>query len=676
MDFGNAVKDELSGSGAKSYVAGLTRYHRVQASPMMHASAEHVRDELKSFGMDDVRIERFPADGRRRYWTHITVPGWTVRGAELRLVEPNERLLARFSDIPQSLHSYSQGTPQGGVTAELVDVGKGISSEDYVGKRVKGKLVLATGRGSIVQKEAVVKRGAAGVITDGLSYEFPGVRESTDIPDAHAYQGIWPDAEDAKMVKFGFSLSRRQGNELKKYLAEGKKVKLHAKVDAEFCLGSYSVVNASIRGCERPQEEIFLVAHLCHPKPSANDNASGSGLLIEVARTISSLIRSGRVTLPKRTIRFLWVPETTGSVAFLSKHPELYSRLKAGINMDMVGEDQTLCRSTLTMDCTPDSLPSYLNDFVFSMIERANAEYDPMVKTGMVSNFRYARTTYSGGSDHAEFNESTVGAPCVGLTQWPDMFYHTSLDTLDKVSEESLRRVGWTAAVSALTLADADQDTVHRLAVQTASEGMKRVSDAVQTASSELLGAKRASKGKGVRTELARLVLFHRMRVSKVTGRETNAVRSLRRLDRDIGSDEFVEQQATAVSEHGSRELSRLNTIVGSVVSQDAISSLMRKGFSKAEMNAKKVVPKRLFKGSLDPGHLSKTIGEKRCEWYQGAGDRDASFSKKMYDIVNLMDGERDLCEITEVVSAEYGPTNMDDVLRFVADLKRARLVE
>ena len=676
MEFGRIVKDELSGSVAKSYVAGVTRYHRIQASPMMHAAAEHVTEELKPFGLDDVTVERYPSDGRRRYWTHMSVAGWTVRSAELRLVEPSEHLLAKFSDIPQSLHTFSKGTPRDGVTAELIDVGKGVSDEDYVGKKVKGKFVLATGRGKSVQREAVVKRGAAGVITDGLTYEFPGVRESTDIPDAHAYQGIWPDAKDMKSIRFGFSLSRRQGNELRKYLASGKTVRLHAKVDAEFTKGAYSVVNASIRGSERPQDEIFLVAHLCHPKPGANDNASGSGLLIEVARTISSLIRSGKIERPKRTIRFLWVPETEGSVAFLSKHPETYDRLKAGINLDMVGEDQTLCKSTLCMDCTPDSMPTYLNDFVFSMMERANAEYDPMVKIGIVSNFRYARTVYSGGSDHTEFNESTVGVPCVGLTQWPDMFYHTSLDTLDKVSEDSLRRVGWIAAVSALTLADADSDTVHEIAVLSSSEGMKRISESVRKACSELLEAKRSSRGKGAKADLVRLAIFHRMRVSKIVSRDVKAVRSLVRLDAESGADAFVEQQVAATSAHGSRELSRLNDIVDSVIGKGAAAALMQRGLSKAETQAKKTVPRRLFKGSLDSEFLSEAIGEKRHRWYDEVEKRDPSFSKKMYEIVNLMDGDRDLCEITEVISAQYGPTDIADVQKFVADLKYAHLVK
>lgn len=670
MDFGRVVKDELSGSVAKSYVAGLTRYHRVHGSSMMHAAAEHVRDELDKVGVDDVRIERYPADGRRKYWTYTSTVGWTVRQAELRLVGPGTGLLARYTDIPQSLHTYSKGTPPGGVTAELVDVGKGVSAEDYSGKNVKGRFVLATGRARTVQLQAVVKRGAAGVITDGLGYEFPGVRESSDVPDAHAYQGIWPTAKDAKSIKFGFSLSRRQGDQLRKHMAAGEKVRLHAVVDAELSPGSYSIVTATIKGSERAEDEIFLVAHLCHPKPSANDNASGSGLLVEIARTISALIRSGKIERPKRTIRFLWVPETVGTVVFLSKHHEMHDRLIAGINLDMVGEDQTLCKSTLCMDCTPDSLPSYLNDFVYSMVERADSEYDPMVKIRMVSNFRRARTPHTGGSDHAEFNESTVQAPCVSLTQWPDMFYHTSLDTLDKVSEDSLRRVGWSVAVSALTLADADADMIHEISVLCSSQGMRRISEAVEAASSELMSAKRSAKG-----DLAKLALFHTMRLGHIAKREVMAVMSLARLDEKAGFDKFVEGQASAVSEHGSRELARLNAIIDPIVSKATAARTMRKGLSKDESRAKKIVLRKRFKGTLDSDFLSDTLGEKRHEWYHEVEKRDPDFPRKMYEVLNLMDGERDLCEIMEVVSTEYGPTDIAAVLRFVDDLKSLRLV-
>jgi len=668
-DFMEIVKHEFSGSKAKAFVAELTRFHRIQGSPMMHDAAEHIVEELKAMGIDQSHIERYPADGREKYWTYTAVMGWSVRGAELRMVEPHEKLLARFSDVPQSLHTYSRGTPEGGVTAELVDGGKGVTDTDYSGKDVSGKLVLATGLAKAVHTEAVAKRGAAGVITDSLSYEFPGVRESMDIPDAHSYQGIWPDAAAAEKTRFGFSLSRRQGNELRKHLEAGRTVRLHAEVDAELSPGEYSIVSAIIPGSERPDEEIFLSAHLCHPKPSANDNASGSGLLIEIARTISALIVSGRIKRPRRTIRFIWVPETVGSTIYLSKHPELHSRLIAGVNLDMVGEDQELCRSTLCMDCTPDSLPSYLNDLVFSMLERSDAECDKMVKLGMVGTFRYERTAFTGGSDHAEFNESTVGAPCVGLTQWPDLFYHTSLDTIDKVSEDSLHRVGLAVASSVLTLADADETTVHGLATLTCSEGMRRISDVVKKASHELF------KHKGSSGEVKRLAGHHLTKLRHVTEREHRAVMSVDRLDSVGGKDEFVRHQMASLVEHGSREKARMDSIIERSlhgVTSDAPQTTAESGgvpWSRA------VVPTRLFKGTLDSDAIAESLGRDAYQWYRDIEKKDQSFSKKMYEALNLMDGKRDIDEICEFVSAEYGPTDVEDLLKFLTDLKGIRFV-
>lgn len=667
MNLGRLVRDELSGSRAKSYVVGLTDFHRIQASPMMHAAAEHVRDRLREIGVDEVDIVRFPADGRRKYWTHVSTLGWSVNEAELRLLEPEERVLARFSDIPQSLHTLSRSSPKDGVTGDLVDVGKGTRDEDYSGKRVKGRFVLATGRAKPVHREAVLKRGALGVLTDALTYEFPGVRETSDIPDAHAYQGLWPDADEAKKVKFGFSLSRRQGNELRRHLESGVKVRLHATVDAEFLPGEYSIVTAAIKGSSRPDEEIFLSAHLCHPKPGANDNASGSGVLLEIARTITSLIGSGKMHRPSRTIRFLWVPETTGTVAYLSKSPEARSRLVAGINLDMVGADQQRCRSTLCMDPTPDSMPSFLNDLVFSTLMSSDAVYDDMVKIDIPSNFRRAWTKYSGGSDHSEFNDSTVGIPCVGLTQWPDVFYHTSLDTIQNLSKDSLRRVGWIAAVSVLTMAHADGDAVHGMTHLACTGGKKRISEAAGAAAETLLDAK--CGGAHARAP----VESQRDRLQHIIVREQKAVESISRIDDEAGTDGFVKMQVASLMDHGRLESARLEAVIESLFPGGKMLPDAR--LSKAEKRLRGIIPKRLFKGTLDDAFVLKMLGVDRCRWYDEAEERDSWFSRKTYEMVNLMDGRRDMLEIVRFVSAEYGPTDHEDVFRFLDDMREMRLI-
>jgi len=676
MDFSKAVKEELSGSIARSYVAQISRFHRIQGSTMYHDAAEYVRNEARRLGLKDAQIERFIADGKRRYWTYLSPVGWTVRSAELRILEPENRLLARYEDIPQSLHTFSNGTPKEGITAGLIDVGSGVKTEDYKAKSVKGKIVLATGRADRVHEEAVIKRGAAGVITDSIAIELPHVRETLDLPDAHSYNGIWPKGKEIEKTRFGFSITKRQGTHIRKFLSSGKKVKLFASVDARLFSGWEEVVTATIPGTSKSKEEVFVIAHLCHPKPSANDNASGSGMLLEIARTIIRLIESGKISRPWRTIRFIWVPETLGTVAYLERHTDTHDRFVAGVNLDMVGQDQTLCGSTLNLTRTPDSLPSYLNDFVLSLIEQSIREYDKGTAHGSASTFRYASTTFSGGSDHAEFDDATVAVPCVSMTQWPDLFYHTSEDTIDKVSEDSLKRVGWITTMAALMLANADRTMAYRLASKTAAKGLGRISEEGHAAAEELFKKSQDHKIKNKSSELAKSAEYHSNRLQHVIWREQQAVRSVKRLADDPELDAVVERHCRDIMNHGRKELAKLAETAEFVARTAAIKVPSRLEGTRSDKEAKNLVPKRMFKGTLNLEILIETLGEKEYDWYRHLDESDYNSGNKLYEVLNFMDGKKSLHDIVKAVSSEYTPMDMDRALRFVRDLEKSRLLK
>ena len=679
MNLNKLVKDELSGAVAKGFVEQITRFHRIQASTMFHEAAEYVKSELLKIGLKDATIEQFPADGKTKYWTYTSPIGWTVKSAELYLTEPEEKLIVRYEDVPTCLHTYSKATPPKGVTAELINVGTGTKPKDYEGKDVKGNFVLATGRATLVHEQAVYKHGAVGVMTDAITYEMPSVRESLDIPDAHAYQGIWPNAEEQDKVTFGFSLSKRQGNQLRALLRSGKTVKLKAKVDAQLFPGNEDVITATIPGKTKPNEEIFLIAHLCHPKPSANDNASGSGLLIEIARTIMALMNSGKIEQPARTIRFFWVPETMGTVAYLSHHENMFNRFVAGINLDMVGQNQELCKSTLNLDRTPDSCPSYLNDYVYSLIEKSIKEFDTVTGFGSSSTFRYNTTTFSGGSDHAEFTNSTVSVPCVMLLQWPDLFYHTSMDTIDKVSEDSLKRIGWITAVAVLTLANATADTAYLLANQTASKGITRIEDTAREATEELFKKKEDPKLKEkpaeLAKELAKTALRYKNKIQHVIWREKEAIKSVKKLAENPELNVLINKLCKDIANQGQQKIARFEEILNFIAKTSAISIPERLEETRAETEVKKLVPKRLFKGTLNFDILKKVLGKKKYEWYQEIYEKDPKFGTKTAEFINFIDGKRRAYDIVKAISAEYSETNLEHVLKFLRDLEKAKLV-
>jgi len=675
------VKEELSGENAKSYVAEITRFHRIQASTMFHQAAEHVKKTLLNMGLKDAKIERFVSDGAKKYWTHISPMGWEIQSAELRIIEPEQQLLARYADTPTCLHTCSKATPPKGVTAELIDVGTGKNPEDYKGKEVKGKFVLATARAKLVHEQAVYKRGAAGVITDTLAYEKENVRESVDIPDADSYQSIWPTKDVADKVTFGFSISKRQGNHLRELLKENKSVKLNAKVDARLFDSHLDVVTTTITGTAKPNEEVFLIAHLCHPQPSANDNASGSGLLIEIARTIHTLIASGRIPRPARTLRFMWVPETYGTVAFLSTHEDWPKRLVAGINLDMVGENQELCRSTLKLDRTPDSLPSYLNDLVLSLMEQSVKEFDTTTDFGSASTFRYSVETHSGGSDHHEFVDSTIGVTCIMLLQWPDLFYHTSQDTIDKVSADSLKRVGWIATVAILTLANAGTEEATFLANETHSRGITRIEETRRHGIQALWENKNNPKLKQDPAELAEALTKtadeYRYRLEHVTGREIQAVRSVKRLANNPQLDNLVQKLCKSLSDHGEQAQKRLEESLTFTAKSADVSVPIQLEETKIEKETKKIVPKRLFKGTLSLDTLKQLLNEEDYLWHQTMREKDQDFRKKTAETINHIDGKTTLHEIIKKVSAEYTTKiKPEHALKLIHDLQKTKLIK
>jgi hypothetical protein len=678
MRIDRLVTEEVSGSLAKGYVADIARFHRIQASTMFHDSAEHVRSELRKMDLRDARIERFTADGRHTYWTYTSPVGWEVRSAELVLLEPERKVLASYMDCPQSLHTYSKGTSKQGVVAQLVDVGAGTEPKDYAGKKVRGKFVLASGRAMSVHQEAVHKRGAAGVITDTMPYEFPGVRESLDVPDAHAYQGIWPDAKMLNKLAFGFSLSKRQGNHLRGLLKSSKKVELKAVVDARLFPGHEEVVTATIKGSELPGEEIFLIAHLCHPKPGANDNASGSGAVLEIARTITTLLRAGKIARPKRTIRFLWVPETLGTVAYLAAHEDVPSRFVAGVNLDMVGEDQEKCGSVLQMTKTPDSLPSFLNDYMNDVYERSLKSLDKMVGLGLVSKFRFSATRFSGGSDHAEFTTSTTRVPCVSFTQWPDKFYHTSMDTMDNVSEDSMRRICWIGTVGALELANAGAEEAILISALTAASGAQRLKEAGKASARALFDAvdDAADKGRKLPGELLAIGAEGKARIAHIEDREKRAVESVEKLGRSKTANAFVKKCQNELGAIANQETAKLDEVLALVAAKASIRLPNRMPEPGAAKELRKMTPRKQFEGTLNHDLLKERLGRERYERHKAMTDKDRDFDNKTYEALNYMNGKRSGLEILEAVSSEYGRTDPGALLELLKDLEKANLVK
>ncbi|MDI6893457.1 MAG: DUF4910 domain-containing protein [Bacillota bacterium] len=228
---------------------------------------------------------------------------------------------------------------------------------------------------------------------------------------------------------------------------------VHARVAARFYAGSMDVLSAVLPGTS--SEEILVIAHLCHPQPSANDNASGAAAAVEALVSLASLIERGSLPRPRRGIRLLLVPEINGTTCYLASQPGAAARTVAAVNLDMVGERQDLCGSVLQVESGPLATPSFASDLLSLIMAEALTEGTNWGGTARLPMLRWTETPFSGGSDHYLLGDPTVGIPCPMIIQWPDRFYHTSADTLDKVDPEALRRVAVATGTYAMFLANA-----------------------------------------------------------------------------------------------------------------------------------------------------------------------------------------------------------------------------
>ncbi len=354
-------------------------------------------------------IISYPMD--RVYETWKAPVGFNILKGHLKIISPKEKYILKDATLEPIRVIFLSGNSRGIKRFRVIDVGTGEEETRYPAE-ASGQAILANGDPTKVFHNA--KRcGASCVLIYHMRAQDPQAKRTPELlPDAVNYASF-PYYSQGEL--FGFSLSYLQYRELAKLAKDGLEVEAELEVDKG--TNELQVLEATTAEDEYPLP-ILLTAHLCHPKPGANDNASGAALLAEIIKVISKFNL-------ERTIIALWIPEMYGTIPYITDHK---LSCYCGINLDMVGENQTLTHSTLDVVTTPWSLPSFIAELVSANLETLR--------------FRMQQGHYTGGSDHYIFDDSTVMIPFVSLTQWPDKFYHSSEDTPDKSDVESFRWIG------------------------------------------------------------------------------------------------------------------------------------------------------------------------------------------------------------------------------------------
>ncbi len=441
------LKDRVDAGVAMSVVTFMAPLWRLAGNPAFEASQQQIFDRLAASGLQP-RYEAFANSGA----------GWDHSKGTVRLGGPGGEIVLSRDEHRVALAINSFSTAPGGVTLPLVDVGAGTSDAAYDGKNIKGAVVLATGSLARVFALAVRGRGAAGVISSEIA---PYTRPS-ETPDVLQWGSI-PLDETAR--SFGFKATPRAAARLKTALAQGA-VSVHVEIESTFHRRPNRTLSVEIPGRAHPEQRVVLAAHV--QEPGANDNASGCGSLLAAVLAIQDAIRRGALPPPARTLTFLWVDEIRGSEEWIKQDAARVQQVVAMLSLDMTGEDTTKTGGTFLIEKQPD--PSALwdrpsdphSEWGASKVDAAAVRGSFLNDLHLAVALRRARDTnwvvrtnpYEGGSDHTVFMRA--GVPSLLNWHFTERYYHTNLDTIDKVSAAEMQHVAIAVGTTALFLASAD----------------------------------------------------------------------------------------------------------------------------------------------------------------------------------------------------------------------------
>lgn len=454
-----ALANEVSGETAKRNLEGLSRQHRMRGSRGFRAATDLVIAELKRYGYTDAHVESFPTDGKIFYGTQRSRPAWNAELAELWELDAAGARASRLASWEATPIALAQDSASADVIAELIDVGSGTADADYANGDVRGRIVLASAQPGPVAARAL-SRGAVGIVSYAQNQRTAWYGDDDSLVR-------WGHLDTfANEKTFAFMVSLDTGRALQQRLAAGQTVRLHAKVKAGQENGDYNIATATIPGSE-PGEIVFS-CHLDHPRPGANDNASGCAAILEAARTLSRLVAEKRLAPPRRTIRFVWPPEIEGTLALLNGRPAIAKNIRAAVHLDMVGGGHET-KAIFHVTRGPASQPSFVYDLADSVATFVNEQTAEFAKTGSArfpliagdgskDPLRAELAPFSPGSDHQVYSDSSFAIPAIYLNDWPDRYIHTNLDVPANIDSTKLGRAAFIAAASGYALATLSPD--------------------------------------------------------------------------------------------------------------------------------------------------------------------------------------------------------------------------
>lgn len=399
-------------------------------------TAEYCAETMEKAGLT---VEKLPlkADGKTKYFDWKMPIGWDAEKAILSYADGE--VIADYSRMPCQLTMYCPSTP-GAVEGEVIVPDK----TDTDREKYRGKILfVSNGVGSWTS--FADETGAIGVISD-ITRLFPGVRDSReDLYDECMWMGMNSSAKC-----FGMHLTPRQADELRRRMALGP-VRLKAEIKTRTYAGISYTVAGDLVGTQPEKPAVLAYGHLY--EPGANDNASGTGAILYLAKLLGEAVRDGRLPRPRRTIRFMMGDECWGSMGYLASHPE--KKHLCGIVGDMIGTEKG-DKAVMALCYDPLSNWSFADAALFALADIARQQS---------GDFPSENSNIGAGTDNI-ISDPCFEMPTVALVASPALSYHSSMDRPDRIEPETLRRNALIMAAYLWGIATADEDTCDYLAGQ------------------------------------------------------------------------------------------------------------------------------------------------------------------------------------------------------------------
>lgn len=397
---------------------------RLSGSSQLDEAIAWAQARLKAAGLANVHAEP------------VMVPHW-VRGRETA-----ELLLPTAHRLNILGLGGSVGTPEGGLTADVVVVGS-FDELDRLGAAAKGKIVVydvpfkGYGHTVVYRHDGAARAAKAGAVA-ALVRSVGPVSLDTPHTGAMDYDPAFPRIPTAAVTIEAATQMRRMQD-------RGERIRMKLEMGAKTLPDAPSAnVVAELRGTEKPEEVVLLSGHLdsWDVGQGAQDDGAGSVIAMEAARLLQTLGLK-----PRRTIRVvLWTNEENGlrgGKAYCEAHRADLKNIVAAVETDS-GSERIKAFSLDLRKATPEGRTAALATLKrlapalegFGSIELrlggSGADVSPMVAEGVAGI----------GVGHA-------------ATHYFDI-HHTHADTFDKVEKDDLAHNAAALATFAYALAQSD----------------------------------------------------------------------------------------------------------------------------------------------------------------------------------------------------------------------------